>query len=102
MQILILSQWHPPEPAPTSHTMACGCPVAASNQASIPEVVGDAAVLFDPEDVDQIAESILFILSSEARRKDFIRKGLNRVKGYTREATALKTLQVYRSCYQQS
>ncbi len=44
---------------PVLEAMACGCPVAASNAGAIPEVAGDAAVLFDPTDVDAMAAAML-------------------------------------------
>ena len=44
--------------------MACGCPVAASNVASLPEVCGDAAVYFDPLDPESIADAIRRVLDS--------------------------------------
>jgi glycosyltransferase involved in cell wall biosynthesis len=43
---------------PCLEAMACGCPVAASNVASLPEVCGDAAVYLDPTSVESIAEAI--------------------------------------------
>ena len=47
---------------PPLEAMACGCPVAAANAAGLPEVCGDAAVLFDPESVDAIAAGIAEVL----------------------------------------
>src|SRR6185437_13670023 len=43
---------------PPVEAMACGCPVAASSQGSLPEVCGDAAVLFDPLDPESIAAGV--------------------------------------------
>jgi glycosyltransferase involved in cell wall biosynthesis len=47
---------------PCVEAMACGCPVACSNVASLPEVCGDAAVYFDPNDVEAIAQGIRDVL----------------------------------------
>jgi glycosyltransferase involved in cell wall biosynthesis len=49
---------------PCLEAMACGCPVAASNVASIPEVCGDAAVYFDPLDPEAIADGIRRVLDA--------------------------------------
>ena len=55
--------------------MACGCPVAASNAGAIPEVCGDAAVLFDPTDVDAMAAAML---EADERREELRELGLAR------------------------
>ena len=55
---------------PPLEAMASGCPVAASNAGSIPEVCGDAAVLFDPYDVEAITEGIRQALNQDAGRFD--------------------------------
>ena len=52
---------------PPLEAMACGCPVACSNVASLPEVVGDAARLFDPTDPSAIAEGVLDVLAVTGR-----------------------------------
>ncbi len=52
---------------PPLEAMACGCPVAASNAGSIPEAVGDAALLFDPNDPEAIAAAVAAVLESPER-----------------------------------
>ena len=74
--------------------MACGCPVAASNAAAIPEAVGEAAALFDPDDAEDIAAVVLAVLESPAR---FVEAGIERAAGFTWEATARRHEEVYRS-----
>ena len=70
---------------PPVEAMACGCPVAASNAASLPEVVGDAAVLFDPYDVDAIAAGV----DEAFRRSDELAvRGRERAGRFTWDATA--------------
>lgn len=73
---------------PPLEAMACGTPVIASNRGSIPEVVGDAGILFDPEDSATLSELILKVLSNERLRKEMIEKGLNHVKKFSWEKTA--------------
>jgi glycosyltransferase involved in cell wall biosynthesis len=79
---------------PPLEAMACGCPVAASNAAAIPEAAGDAAALFDPEDAEDIAAVVLAVLESPQR---FVEAGLERASRFTWEATARRHEEVYRS-----
>ena len=65
--------------------MACGCPVAASSAGSLPEVVGDAAVLFDPYDAVAIASGIEAALD---RSSQLARLGVERAARFTWDATA--------------
>jgi glycosyltransferase involved in cell wall biosynthesis len=67
---------------PVLEAMACGCPVACSNAASLPEVGGDAVMYFDPYDVRAMASVIQSIMNDESRRKDLIEKGLARAAGF--------------------
>jgi glycosyltransferase involved in cell wall biosynthesis len=79
---------------PAVEAMACGCPVAASNAASLPEVCGDAAVLFDPDDPDAIAAGVLEALE---RDDELGERGLARAAGFTWEASARAHEDVYES-----
>lgn len=71
---------------------ACGTPVVTSNVSSMPEVAGNAAILVDPYEVDSIAEGIARALRGP---KALIEKGYERVKQFSWEETAKKTLAVY-------
>lgn len=77
---------------PPVEAMACGCPVAASNAGSLPEVVGDAAALFDPNDPEAIAAGILGALD---RAEELVPLGLARAAAFTWEATARAHDRVY-------
>jgi glycosyltransferase involved in cell wall biosynthesis len=68
---------------PVIEGMAAGKPVAASREASIPEVAGDAALYFDPYDVDDMCEAIHEITSNEDLRRSLIEKGKVRVKNFS-------------------
>lgn len=81
---------------PPLEAMACGCPVAVSRATSIPEVVGDAGLLFDPCNVEEMAEAIKRIITDEELRKKLIERGLERSKKFTWQRTAEKTWQLYR------
>jgi glycosyltransferase involved in cell wall biosynthesis len=75
--------------------MACGCPVAASNAAALPEVLGDAALLFDPHDPDAIADALLTLLNDQEVRRSYIDKGLVRARRYSWDRCARETLQLF-------
>jgi glycosyltransferase involved in cell wall biosynthesis len=77
---------------PPLEAMACGCPVACSNAASLPEVVGDAARLFDPRDPRAIADAILEVLDDPA---GWVARGLVRARRYSWDETARLTDAVY-------
>jgi glycosyltransferase involved in cell wall biosynthesis len=77
---------------PPIEAMACGCPVASSRAGSLPEVVGDAAVVFDPEDTSAIAAGILEAL---ARADELARLGPPRAATFTWDATARAHDRVY-------
>lgn len=77
---------------PPLEAMLCGCPVVASRTSSIPEACGDAALYFDPEDVEDMAEKIRLVLSDHNLRSLLIKRGKERVKEFTWERTAEKTL----------
>ena len=83
---------------PLLEAMACGCPVIASDRSSIPEVVGNAALLFNPENIDQLIELILRVLFSEDTRSEFKQLGIEQAARFTWETTASQTLDLYRSC----
>lgn len=79
---------------PPLEAMACGTPVITSNLSSMPEVCGDAAMYVDPYDVNDILKKIEFLLANEKEREQLIKKGLNRVKQFTWEKSAIKHLDV--------
>jgi glycosyltransferase involved in cell wall biosynthesis len=81
---------------PLLEAFACGCPVAASDCSSIPEVAGEAAVLFDPRSAASIADSLDRIISDPARRGQLVEAGARRLQAFSWEASARKTLAVYR------
>ena len=84
---------------PPLEAMACGTPVVTSNTSSLPEVVGDAALLVDPYDEAALAENLLRVARDEALRTQLRNAGLARVQLFNWRATAEKTLQVYQACY---
>ncbi|KYC41561.1 glycosyl transferase group 1 [Scytonema hofmannii PCC 7110] len=82
---------------PPLEAMALACPVACSNKSSLPEVVGNAAEFFDPEEAESITEALEKILFSEQRALDLVTLGKERVKLFTWEKCAKQTGLVYSS-----
>ncbi|NUL83191.1 MAG: glycosyltransferase family 4 protein [Armatimonadetes bacterium] len=76
-----------------AEAMACGAPVIASNASSLPEVLGDAAILLPPDDPQAWADAICGIGD---RREELRKKGLERSKRYTWEAAAKIVAELYR------
>lgn len=79
---------------PPLEAMAMGCPVVCSNTGSLPEVVGDAAELFDPSDPSQLAWAIERALGQE-RRDELVRRGKERIKRFSWDNCARETLAIY-------
>ena len=80
---------------PPLEAMASGTPVVTSNVSSLPEVVGDAALLVDPYDPESIADGILAVLRSTHLRSDLSRRGLERVKAFSWERSAQRVREIY-------
>lgn len=80
--------------------MACGTPVIVSNVSSLPEVVGDAGLRVDPEDVSELAVGMHRLLTDESLREEMIEKGLARAASFSWEKAARQTLEVYRKVSQ--
>ena len=79
---------------PALEAMASGTPVVTSGVTSLPEVVGDAAVLIDPYDVESIAWGIRRVIEDSFLRKELRRKGLERAKRFSWDRTAGLTWKV--------
>ena len=82
---------------PLLEAMVCGLPVAASGVSALPEVGGDAAVYFQPEDPEDMAAKIMLLLEDAGLRESLKAKGRERAKIFTWEKTAEETLDFYRA-----
>lgn len=76
--------------------MACGAPVLCSNATSLPEVVGDAAILFDPSDEKALAELLASVLPDDGRRNELRRRGLEQARKFSWRRTAEETIAAYK------
>jgi glycosyltransferase involved in cell wall biosynthesis len=80
---------------PLVEAMACGTPVVASNVTSIPEVVGNAGILFDPYNVEDMAGSMDIVLKDSGLRGSLSKKSIERAKAFSWRNTAERTIGVY-------
>ncbi|MCS6825010.1 MAG: glycosyltransferase family 4 protein [Caldilinea sp.] len=81
---------------PPLEAMACGTPTIVSNVSSLPEVVGDAALLVNPLDVEEIAVAMQRLLTDDDLHAELRQKGLRRARIFSWERAARRTLDVYR------
>lgn len=81
---------------PPLEAMACGTPVACSNTSSLPEVVGDAALTFDPLDDNAMADALRRIASDAGLRADLRERGLRQAAKFSWDRAARETIALYK------
>jgi glycosyltransferase involved in cell wall biosynthesis len=81
---------------PVLEAMACGTPVIASHAASIPEVLGGAGTLLDPDDEPAWADEIARVIGDEFHAARMRKAGVTRAKAFTWARTATLTIDAYR------
>ncbi len=79
---------------PPVEAMACGCPVIASNVASLPEILGDAALFFSPSEPEQLAQRMRRVVEEISVKDELRRKGIERANSFTWTKTAQHTVPV--------
>jgi glycosyltransferase involved in cell wall biosynthesis len=84
---LIHPAWHEGFGLPPLEAMACGAPVISSNRASLPEVVGDAALLIEPGSPNSLARALQSVNDEDTRRQ-LIERGRRRAEAYSWQRTA--------------
>lgn len=82
---------------PLVEAMSCGAPIVSSNTAAMPEILGDAALFFDPLDVEGMAGVISDLMGNARERRALSEKSLARSKKYSWRQTAVKTADVIKS-----
>lgn len=85
---------------PPLEAMACGTPVAVANTTSLPEVVGNAGIYFDPFNVDEIKNAIDQLMTDASLRTDLIEKGYQQKTNFRWEESAEKIVKAYHVCSQ--
>jgi glycosyltransferase involved in cell wall biosynthesis len=81
---------------PVLEAMAVGTPVVCSNTSSLPEVAGDAAVFFPPQDQHAIACALEDLIQDPSAGEQLRRKGIERARQFTWQRTAEQTIEIYR------
>jgi len=81
---------------PPLEAMACGTPVVVSNSSSLPEVVGEAALMVEPEDTEGLADAMSTLLFDQDIRRRMVEAGLQQASGFTWRAAAERMLAIYR------
>ncbi len=75
--------------------MACGTPVISSNKTCLPEILGGAAIYFNPDNCQEMAEKISQVIQDENLKNDLIQKGFSQVKKYDWQKMAEETMRIY-------
>lgn len=87
---------------PPLEAMSCGAPVICSNCTSLPEVVGDAAITFDPNDTQAIVEAMRSVLTNRELQADLRARSLRRSALFNWRKTATETVAAYKEAYLRS
>ena len=77
--------------------MACGCPVIASNRASIPEICSESVLYFDPKNVNDLIEKIKTLLLDDKLKNKLIKSGYIQSKKYKWDNSANKVIDLIRN-----
>ena len=87
--------------SPPLEAMACGTAVVVSNRSSLPETVGGAALLVNPDDDGSIADGIATVLANDALRRELVTRGLARARELNWRASAERLVTIYRQIERQ-
>jgi glycosyltransferase involved in cell wall biosynthesis len=82
---------------PALEALACGAPTVTSNTSSLPEVVGDAALLVDPRSTPELIAAMRSLLSNSSLRQELIERGFVQASKFTWQRTASETFEIYGS-----
>jgi len=81
---------------PVLEAMACGCPVISSNTSSLPEVIGEAGIMIDPNNIEDLKDAMIRMTQDHSLKNEMREKGIKRAKLFSWDKCARETLEVYR------
>ena len=84
---------------PAVEAMACGLPVIAANRGALPEVLGDAGLLVDPQSPEALAGAMVRVLDDEALRHELQRRGRARAAQFRWDVSATRLLEAFRAAH---
>lgn len=93
--LLVLPSFEEGFGLPVVEAMACGLPVAISNRGSLPEVAGEAGLLFSPDDPEEIAAALERMLNDGDLRRRLRSEGLRRSEAYTWKSASRQLLEIF-------
>lgn len=79
---------------PPLEAQTCGCPVISANSASMPEVLGDSALFFNPFDIEDISKKMLTIINDQEIRNNLVEKGYKNTLRFSWKSSAIKLIQI--------
>ncbi len=94
-EVLVLPSLYEGFGCPVLEAMACGCPVITSDNSSLPEVVGKAGIMVNPNDINSLTQVMGQVLTNDKLRGEMARRGLEQAKKFSWKKTAEQTLEVY-------
>lgn len=87
---------------PPLEAMACGTPVITSNVASLPEVVGNAAIKINPYSLEELKKAIINILEDKKLREDLVKRGYENLKRFNERKIKNKLIKIYKSIVEEN
>jgi glycosyltransferase involved in cell wall biosynthesis len=93
--VFAFPSWHEGFGLPLVEAMQCGAPIVASSRASIPEILGDAGLIFDLEEPGRFTEHLRCVLEHESIRRELSGKALRQARRFSWRDTARQTVAVY-------
>jgi len=82
---------------PPLEAMACGCPVVSSNTSSMPEILGDTCLYFNPYNIEEIGLKIIELIDNNTLKKEYINKGMERVKMFSAAKMTEKLIEIFKN-----
>jgi len=80
---------------PVLEAMACGCPVVVANTSSLSEICGNAAVMVNPQEVNEMGKELVRVIVDGELRRKLIEKGIEQIKKFSWKKVAEQTVEVY-------